>query len=134
MSTPLSTTETLFAGQAKDGTVCLVQLGRKNRRIAVAIPASGPAGAAAHSTYSIRAGKVATVVVVDDDPSVLRALSRLIQTAGFRVLAFDSAEAFRLGLVDKVFPKATLPAEVDQLEGADDITDLPVLRLETGYR
>ena len=29
--------------------------------------------------------------------------------------AFDSAEAFRLGLVDKVFPKATLPAEVTKI-------------------
>jgi excisionase family DNA binding protein len=42
MSAPVSTTEALFAGQAKDGTVGLTQLGRKNRRIAVAIPASGP--------------------------------------------------------------------------------------------
>ncbi len=109
MSTPLSTTETLFAGQAKDGTVCLVQLGRKNRRIAVAIPASGPAGAAAHSTYSIRAGKVATVVVVDDDPSVLRALSRLIQTAGFRVLAFDRPSA----LIASEIPKADACLIVD---------------------
>jgi CheY-like chemotaxis protein len=109
MSTPLSTTETLFAGQAKDGTVCLVQLGRKNRRIAVAIPASRPAGAAAHATYSIRAGKVATVVVVDDDPSVLRALSRLIQTAGFRVLAFDRPSA----LIASEIPKADACLIVD---------------------
>jgi enoyl-CoA hydratase len=29
--------------------------------------------------------------------------------------AFDSAEAFRLGLVDKVFPKATLLAEVTKI-------------------
>jgi CheY-like chemotaxis protein len=109
MSTQVSTTETLFAGQAKDGTVCLVQLGRKNRRIVVAIPASGPAGAAAHSTYSIRAGKVATVVVVDDDPSVLRALSRLIQTAGFRVLAFDRPSA----LIASEIPKADACLIVD---------------------
>jgi hypothetical protein len=38
------------------------------------------AGTSAHRTYSIRAGEAPTVVVVDDDPSVLRALSRLIRT------------------------------------------------------
>jgi excisionase family DNA binding protein len=40
MSAPVSTTETLCAGQAKDGTVGLVQLGRKNRHIAAATPTS----------------------------------------------------------------------------------------------
>ena len=40
MSAPTSTTGTLSAGQAKDGTVCLVQLGGKNRGAAAAIPAS----------------------------------------------------------------------------------------------
>src|ERR1700732_3694474 len=39
-----------------------------------------------HRTYPLKAGEAPTVVVVDDDPSVLRALSRLIQTAGFKVL------------------------------------------------
>ena len=67
------------------------------------------AGAAAHSTYSIRAGKAATVVVVDDDPSVLRALSRLIQTAGFRVLAFDRPSA----LIASEIPKADACLIVD---------------------
>jgi FixJ family two-component response regulator len=35
-----------------------------------------------------------TVFVVDDDPSVRRALGRLLKTAGFAVEAFASAEAF----------------------------------------
>jgi len=35
-----------------------------------------------------------TVFVVDDDPAVCRALSRLLSTAGYRVRAFDSAEGF----------------------------------------
>jgi FixJ family two-component response regulator len=35
----------------------------------------------------------ATVVLVDDDASVLRALSRLIRVAGFRVLAYDRPSA-----------------------------------------
>ena len=36
----------------------------------------------------------ARISIVDDDPSVTRALSRLCRSAGYRVLAFDSAEAF----------------------------------------
>ena len=39
----------------------------------------------------------ATVFVVDDDPSVRRSVVRLLQTAGYRVASFDSAEAFLEG-------------------------------------
>jgi FixJ family two-component response regulator len=35
-----------------------------------------------------------TVYVVDDDDSVLRSLSRLLNTSGFQVQTFSSAEAF----------------------------------------
>jgi len=38
--------------------------------------------------------KSATVFLVDDDPSVLRALSRLLQAAGHQVGTFRSSEAF----------------------------------------
>jgi FixJ family two-component response regulator len=34
-----------------------------------------------------------TIGIVEDDPSLLRALQRLLRTAGFTVKAFDSAEA-----------------------------------------
>ena len=59
--------------------------------------------------YSIKAGEAATVVVVDDDPSVLRALSRLIRTAGFRVLTFDRPSA----LIASAIPKADACLIVD---------------------
>jgi FixJ family two-component response regulator len=36
----------------------------------------------------------ATVCIVDDDPSVLKALARLIGTAGYRVKTYDRASAF----------------------------------------
>jgi FixJ family two-component response regulator len=36
----------------------------------------------------------ATVCIVDDDPSVLKALARLIRTAGYRVETYDRASAF----------------------------------------
>jgi FixJ family two-component response regulator len=35
-----------------------------------------------------------TVLVVDDDPSVMRALRRQLLALGFKVTVFDSAEAF----------------------------------------
>ena len=35
----------------------------------------------------------ATILVVDDDPSMLRAIERLLSSSGFHVLAFESAEA-----------------------------------------
>ncbi|NLI80346.1 MAG: response regulator [Deltaproteobacteria bacterium] len=35
-----------------------------------------------------------TVLVVDDDESIRRALQRLLQSNGYRVLTFESAEAF----------------------------------------
>jgi FixJ family two-component response regulator len=38
-----------------------------------------------------------TVFVVDDDPAVRKALSRLLREDGFRVDTFDSAEAFLAG-------------------------------------
>jgi CheY-like chemotaxis protein len=60
-------------------------------------------------TYSVKAGRAATVVVVDDDPSVLRALSRLIQTAGFTVLAFDRPSA----LLASAIPSANACMVVD---------------------
>jgi CheY-like chemotaxis protein len=66
-------------------------------------------GAPVRRTYSIEAGEAATVVVVDDDPSVLRALSRLIQTAGFKVLAFDRLSA----LIASAIPKADACLIVD---------------------
>jgi response regulator RpfG family c-di-GMP phosphodiesterase len=67
------------------------------------------AGTRAHRTCSTKAGEAPTVVVVDDDPSVLRALSRLIQTAGFRVLTFDRPSA----LIASAIPKADTCLIVD---------------------
>lgn len=39
-------------------------------------------------------GPASTVFLVDDDPSVLRAVARLLQSGGFTVHTFDSAEGF----------------------------------------
>ena len=47
------------------------------------------------------ASPAATVCIVDDDPSVLKALARLIGTAGYRVKTYDRASAF----LDSRLPK-----------------------------
>jgi len=38
--------------------------------------------------------QLATVYIVDDDPSVLKALARIIKTAGYRIRTFNRASAF----------------------------------------
>jgi FixJ family two-component response regulator len=53
--------------------------------------------------------RTATVLVVDDDPSVLSALARLIQAAGFMVLTFDRPSA----LLASAIPRANACMVVD---------------------
>ena len=93
------------------------------------------AGTPAHRTYPLKAGEAPTVVVVDDDPSVLRALSRLIRTAGFRVLAFDRPSA----LIASAIPKADTCLIVDldlpemngsELLAADSIRARPACHID----
>ncbi len=65
----------------------------------VTLPVAG-AEAAAESSFGhehknkIEEPDIATVFIVDDDSSVLKALSRLIESAGHMVETFTSAEAF----------------------------------------
>jgi two-component system, LuxR family, response regulator FixJ len=66
-------------------------------------------GSTSRRTYSIGAGEAATVIVVDDDPSVLRALSRLIQAVGFKVLTFERPSA----LLASALPRANACMVVD---------------------
>ncbi|TKD13044.1 response regulator transcription factor [Polyangium fumosum] len=42
----------------------------------------------------MRASARELIAVVDDDPGILRSLSSLLRSAGFRVATFGSAEAF----------------------------------------
>lgn len=39
-------------------------------------------------------GKISTICVVDDEPSVCKALRRLMVSAGFNVITYGSAQAF----------------------------------------
>lgn len=46
-----------------------------------------------HAAYAMSARR-RTIAVVDDDPSILKAIGRLLITYGYRIEQFDSAEAF----------------------------------------
>jgi FixJ family two-component response regulator len=59
-----------------------------------------PIGQREPSPRNSRAGIAPVVCVVDDDVSLLRALRRLLQTSGFVVMTFSSAEEF-LGSADR---------------------------------
>ncbi len=65
----------------------------------VTLPVAGVEAAAESSVedkheYEKEAPDESTIFIVDDDPSVLKALSRLINSAGYTVETFSSAEAF----------------------------------------
>jgi FixJ family two-component response regulator len=61
----------------------------------------------------------ATVCIVDDDPSVLKALGRLVGTAGYRIRTYDRASAF----LDSRLPKGPkcliLDLQMPELGGLD---------------
>ncbi len=73
-----------------------------------------------------RSGSIITVYVVDDDPSVRKALRRLMRSAGFEVLAFDSAEDFlefsRCGAPGCVVVDVQMPG-MNGLDLQDQLTD-----------
>lgn len=57
--------------------------------------------------------------MVDDDPSLLRALRRLLLAAGFEVLAFDSAEALLASKVPADNACLLLDLYLPGMSGAD---------------
>ena len=61
----------------------------------------------------------ATVLVVDDDPSVLSALARLIQTAGFRVLAFDRPSALLASAIPRDNACMVVDINLPEMNGSE---------------
>ncbi len=61
----------------------------------------------------------ATVYVVDDDPAVVKALSRLLHFAGHRVLAFTSPTEFLAGLADGSSGCVILDVAMPGLDGLE---------------
>jgi CheY-like chemotaxis protein len=96
----------------KDETFAYVMAGRPKRR---------PTGASIsiQRTHARRAAEAATVVVVDDDPSVLRALSRLIQSAGFKVLSFDRPSALLASAIPKVNACLVVDINLPEMSGPE---------------
>ena len=60
-----------------------------------------------------------TVYLVDDDPAVLKALSRLLRTNGWRVETFESAEAFLEGRYPQALACLVLDVSLPGLDGIE---------------
>ena len=69
--------------------------------------------------HARRAAEAATVVVVDDDPSVLRALSRLIQTRGFRVLSFDRPSTLLMSAIPTANACLVVDMNLPEMSGTE---------------
>jgi FixJ family two-component response regulator len=66
----------------------------------------------------------ATVLVVDDDPSVLSALARLIQTAGFRVLTFDRPSALLASAIPRANSCMVVDINLPEMNGSELCSEL----------
>jgi two-component system, LuxR family, response regulator FixJ len=61
----------------------------------------------------------ATIGLVDDEPGMLRALSRLLSAKGFAVRTFESPELFLAGLADVHIDCLVLDVIMPELNGLD---------------
>jgi len=66
----------------------------------------------------------ATILVVDDDPSVLSALSRLIRTAGFTVLAFDRPSALFASTIPRANACLVVDINLPEMNGSEVCIEL----------
>lgn len=73
----------------------------------------------ARKTSAKGAVDASTILVVDDDPSVLRALSRLIRAAGFKVLAFDRPSALLASAIPKADACLILDMNLPEMNGTE---------------
>src|SRR5688572_13667748 len=60
-----------------------------------------------------------TVLLLDDDPSVLRALGRLLRSAGIVVSAFEDPIAFLERAASKQFPVAVIDVSMPVMDGLE---------------
>jgi FixJ family two-component response regulator len=61
----------------------------------------------------------ATVLVVDDDPSVLSALARLIQAAGFNVMTFDRPSALLASAIPRDNACMVVDINLPEMSGSE---------------
>jgi FixJ family two-component response regulator len=64
------------------------------------------------------------VCLVDDDPSIRRSVSRLLQSAGFRVNAFAEAEPFLGYLAENSVPVVVLDIWLERMTGMELLAQL----------
>ena len=64
------------------------------------------------------------VCLVDDDPSVRKAISRLLKSAGFKVEAFGEADAFIQYLATNPCPVAVLDIWMERMTGMELLAHL----------
>jgi FixJ family two-component response regulator len=57
--------------------------------------------------------------LVDDDPSVLRALTRLISIAGYRVMTFDRPSALLASAIPKTNACAIIDINLPEMNGSE---------------
>jgi CheY-like chemotaxis protein len=96
-STPSNPTKVLFAARQNQG---MLEIGRRIGR-------SRPFDA--ETTRLLTKGTKPFLILVEDDPSVLRALRRMMLSAGFQVMAFDRPRA----VLDSELPKSDACLVVD---------------------
>jgi len=59
------------------------------------------------------------IAVVDDEPSVLKALKRLLQTRSFRVKTFESARRFLAALPDSLPDCLIVDLQMPEMDGVE---------------
>ena len=83
-----------------------------------------PATTPQSSTLSAQTKCSDVVCLVDDDPSVRKAVSRLLESAGFSVRAFPEAAPFLNYLATNSVPVAVLDIWMERMTGLDLLVHL----------
>ena len=72
-----------------------------------------------HTTAPAALGKRVLIGIVDDDPSVRKALARLLRSAGFDVVAHGSAAELLVGLHQRPIQCLVLDVHLEGMGGLD---------------
>jgi FixJ family two-component response regulator len=69
--------------------------------------------------HATNATEPSTVVIVDDDPSILRALARLVRAAGFRVLTFDRPSTLLASAIPRTNACMVVDVDLPEMNGSE---------------
>jgi FixJ family two-component response regulator len=73
---------------------------------------------------TVRVSPVPAISLVDDDPSVRKSVSRLLDSAGFKVYTFSAPEAFLEHLATNFVPVAILDIWMESMTGMELLAHL----------